>query len=197
MSRFDAARSDARRVALIKSTKPAVIRAVIAAMSLEGQIRFIASGNAERLALFKAKRVKFDKLLNAEPEEVKSTIEAIVAPMPLVDQLEFMRTDKNPEWAAFLKAKGININYIPGEAVVIVGGDTRFHKGRRWGKCEHIQRAFLDLVGFSLPNEKPNMTFLTERVGTYLVEHFGYVTERTVSYRQVCRMYKKRCERNL
>jgi hypothetical protein len=193
--RFDAAKSDERRVALIKSTKPAVLQAVIAALSLEDQIRLVVQGNPERRALYKAKGVKFNKLLNAQREEIKATIEVILAPMPLNAQCEFMRTDKNPEWAAFLKAKGINVT-IPGDAVVIVGGDTKHHGGRRWGKGEWIQEAFRVLLGFSPPDKQPNMIFLTDQVRTYLVEHAGFSRERPVSYRHVCRIYKKWCEAN-
>jgi hypothetical protein len=188
--RHDAAKSDEQRIALLETAKPAELQALVAAMSLETQIQFIAQASAERLALFRAKGIKFDKLLNAQPEELKSTIEVILAPLPLGDQIEFMRKDKNPEWAAFLKTKGISINYIPGEAVVIVGGDTKYHSGRRWGKGEWIQEAFRVLLG-KPRDEHPNMTFLTDDVENYLAAHTKY---KSVSYRQVCRKYKDRCE---
>jgi hypothetical protein len=173
--RYDAAESDEQRIALLETAKPAELQALVVAMSLETQIRFIAQASAERLALFKAKGVKFGKLVNAQPEEVKATIEAILAPMPLRDQCEFMRTGKNPEWAAFLKAKRINVT-PPDDAVVIRGGNTKHGTGRRWGKRQFIQEAFIDanVLGHPLPPKQPNLEELTKRVNDALKQRPDY-----------------------
>jgi hypothetical protein len=123
-----------------------------------------------RLDAGKLSRKRIGELLNtANPEEVKAVIEALLAAMPFEGQIAFLHSaNKNPEWRALLKVKGIKIDY-PFDAFVIVGGQTKHGTGRRRGKFEWIQHAFVDGNVLGDPVPRPvNIVQLTDRVNAWL-----------------------------
>ena len=122
-SRLARAKSDDEITALIKAASLDEIRATIAGMPAEDQARLIIAGNPERLALLKAKGIKFTLTVNA---------------------------------------------------VIIAGGQTKHKTGRRWGKSEWIQSAFIEFFGPNPPRSFGNVVQLTDRVNAWLDEQSDY-----------------------
>jgi hypothetical protein len=110
----------------------------------------------------------------AKPEEIK----AVIAAMPPEDWA-LLITKGDPERLALLKSKGIKFHLTvnANKVVPIRGGDTKHGTGRRWGKRQFIQEAFIDenVLGHPLPpKEKVNLGQLTERVNDALKKRPDY-----------------------
>jgi hypothetical protein len=135
---------------------------------------------ATRFAAARTDKQRTAAITAADPKELYEFLSAMSQ-----EDLKKLVFEGNPERLALLRAKGIGFD-MGLTATIIVGGDTKHHTGRRWGKSQWIQASFVDknVLGYPLP-PKANLEQLTERVNAWLKQqpdyHLGPVTRWAVS----------------